>query len=65
MKKNDLAFLNIFRFIGSVFVACFLHFYDHTLLYLTEYQKFSNGILNLISTDSFIFIEKRFKKIND
>ena len=60
MKNNDLAFLNIFRFVGSVFVACFLHFYDHTLLYLTQFQRFSNGILNLIATDSFIFVEMFF-----
>ena len=61
MKKNELAFFNILRFIGAISIAIFLHYYDHFLPNLNGNLWFKDkSLAKYLSINSYIFVEMFF-----
>ncbi len=61
MKNNKYAFFNLLKFIGSICIACFLHYIDHLIIQINEVNPFSEGsFLWFISIHSYVFVEMFF-----
>lgn len=61
MERDRLYFLNLFKFIASVCIACMLHYHDHLLpSYELTFPFTENRLFYFLTTHSWCFVELFF-----